>query len=267
MRPGTHARAAAAVLLALCLAGAPLAAHESCPDPPASSLESLFGPPTPRGITRVQGTARPFVNLVGAGGGAIADLQIEHRFAGPFRLSAGVAPLAIAVDGDSLGLISHLRLGAGWTTDYLELGVSVGTRLARLGPRGIPFAGHLRLGALDGLKLELTYAYAVARNTNTTDVGIGFSHLTTLLEVPVARGVHLFLDGAFSFDVWIYATLGLRTYLGGDGGRGTWIVSGGFGAAWVIDRFECRWGGSAPCPDDAAWAIGPTLSVGLERRF
>jgi hypothetical protein len=259
--------AATQAALVAALTVAPCGAAQAAPTPAPPAPSSLFAPPTPRGLTRVFGTARPFVSLVNTGGGLIADLTLEHRFEAPLRVSVAVAPLALAADADSLGAITHLRLGAAWTSDYLELGLSAGGRAANFGPGGFSLASHLRLGALDGLRAELSLGYVLARRALTGEVGIGFSHVSALFEVPVRPGLHLFLDGALSFDVWLYGQVGLRHYLDGQRGRGAWIVSGAFGFAWVMDRFRCRWAARAPCADDAAWALGPTVGFGVERRF
>jgi hypothetical protein len=52
----------------------------------------------------------------------------------------------------------------------------------------------------------------------------------------------------------------------GDGGAGTWIVSGSFGVAWVLDRPDCVYPDTGWCTE-SAWAAGPTLGLGFERRF
>jgi hypothetical protein len=54
--------------------------------------------------------------------------------------------------------------------------------------------------------------------------------------VPVSRRLALQLDTGLSLDTWAFATLGLRHRLFGDGGPGTWFVSGAFGLAMVIDK-------------------------------
>jgi len=74
------------------------------------------------------------------------------------------------------------------------------------------------------------------------------------------------LEGGFSFDAWVFGTLGLKQHLGPRGRPGTWSVRGGLGYAWVLDHFPCQYSDPTPC-EGAAWATGPTLTVGFERRF
>jgi hypothetical protein len=95
---------------------------------------------------------------------------------------------------------------------------------------------------------------------------VAFSSVVTTVEVPLRDGLALVADGGFSFDVWLYGTLGLRQRLAGRGGPGTWIASGGFGVAWVLDRFPCQYRDPQRC-QGSAWGLGPTISFGLERRF
>jgi hypothetical protein len=227
---------------------------------------SLLAPARPRQVTRVLGTIRPFFNLIGSGGGAIGELAIDHYFAGPWKVGVEVSPAAVAVQPGAGGAITHLRLEGAFVTDHLEVGLAAGERTENLGAGGISLAGRLRLGSLDGLNLRVTYGYAVIRNRYTDRTRVAFSNLLGTAEVPLARRLALVLDGAFSFDVWLYGIVGLRQVLAGSGGPGTWIVRGGFGLAWVLDRFPCQYRNPDRCTG-AAWGMGPTIAFGLERRL
>jgi hypothetical protein len=231
-----------------------------------AGVRALLAPARPRGLTRAHGTVRPFFNLIGAGGGAIGELAVEHYFELPLKIGAEVSPAAVAVQPGAGGAITHLRLEAAFASDLLEAGLAAGTRTENLGPGGISLAARLRLGALDGLNLRLTYGYAVIRNRYTDATRVAFSNVVGTLEVPLGTGLALVVDGGFSFDVWLFGTLGLRHRLAGQGGPGTWIVRGGFGVAWVLDRFPCQYRDPDRC-QGSAWGVGPTIAFGLERRF
>jgi hypothetical protein len=69
------------------------------------------------------------------------------------------------------------------------------------------------------------------------------------------------------FEGWAYATLGLRQRLAGEGGPGTWLLSGAFGGAWVHDRASCDYQATVPCPAGSAMSFGPTVMFGVERPF
>ena len=227
---------------------------------------SLVAPERPQGITRVYGNVRPFFNVLGSGGGAIGDLAIDHYVKIPHKLGLELSPTAVASQPSSSGAVTHLRLEAAFATRYLELGGAVGGRVENFSPGGLSLAARLRLGALDGLNFRLTYGYAVIRNHYTGKTRFAFSNVLGTLEVPLADRLALSVDGAFSFDVWLYATAGLKYYLVGRGGPGTWIVRGAAGMAWVMDQFPCQYRDPGKC-EGAAWGLGPTISFGVEHRF
>jgi hypothetical protein len=245
--------------LLLLLVAAPAAAET--PD-----AVSVLAPERPQGLTRVYGNVRPFFNVIGSGGGAIGDLAIDHYFRIPLKLGLELAPTAVAFQPGSSGAVTHLRLEAAFATRYLEIGAAAGGRMENFGPGGISLAGRLRLGAVDGLNFRLTYGYAVIRNHYTARTRVAFSNVLGTLEVPLTSRLAITLDGAFSFDVWLYGTLGLKHLLIGNGGPGSWIVRGAFGLAWVMDQFPCQYRDPGRC-QGAAWGAGPTISFGLEHRF
>jgi hypothetical protein len=226
----------------------------------------VLAPRRAKGMTRIRGEVRPFFNLIGSGGGAIGELAIDHYFTFPLKIGLELSPTAVAFQPSSSGAVTHLRVEAAWATQYLELGGAVGERLENLGPGGISLAARLRLGALDGLNFRLTYGYAVIRNHYTGRTRVAFSNVLGTLEVPLTERLALVVDGGFSFDVWLYGTIGLKHVLVGNGGPGSWIVRGGFGVAWVLDQFPCQYRDPAHC-EGAAWGAGPTISFGVERRF
>jgi hypothetical protein len=226
----------------------------------------VLAPERPRGLTRVHGTVRPFFNLLGQGGGAIGDLTLDHYFNIPLKLGVELAPTAVAFQPSGSGAVTHLRVEAAFASHYVELGAAIGQRLENFGAGGISVAGRLRLGALDGLNLRLTYGYAVIRNHYSGRTRVAFSNVLGTVDVPLTRRLAITLDGAFSLDVWLYGTLGLKHVLVGDGGAGSWIVRGAFGLAWVLDQFPCQYRDPARC-EGAAWGMGPTISFGLEHRF
>jgi hypothetical protein len=254
-------------LLLLALWAPAARADNAPPQSPSPGIGATLAPELPRGMTRVRGTVRPFLSLLGQGGGAIVDLSIDHYFARwPLRLSLELSPLALAVENDGTGAIGHARVGAAYAGDYVEIGGSVGSRIQNYGGAGISLAGFLRLGALDGLNLTATYGYLAKRNRYTGVPGIAMSNLTGLINVPLSQRFAIFLEGGMSVDMWMYTSLGLRHRITGQGRAGTWFISGAFGLGWVVDRPECPYPDTGWCTG-SAWAMGPTLSLGLERRF
>ena len=236
--------------------------------PPAPPAPSIWAPPRPRGLTRVELVVRPFFGVTGNTWGMVDDARVEHDFVRPFLLGVELAPLAIAHAADGTGAIAHLRAYAAWVTDFLALGFGAGVRLRRFGTDdGVTLAPTLRLGALDGLNLRLVYDDSIARNRFTGRPTLGFSSFTGTLQVPLTARLAAVADGGVSTDVWVYASLGLRQRLAGEGGPGTWYVSGAFGVAWISDRTICDFNAVVPCPGGTALSYGPTISAGVERRF
>jgi hypothetical protein len=231
-----------------------------------TALPSLMAPPRPRDLTRVATTFRPFLGFVGNSWGTIGEARIEHYFEGPFMLGLELSPVAIASAGDGVGAATHARVIGAFVTDYLSLGLGVGARLQRFGSNGLSLAPSLRLGSLDGLHFALTYTHTVARNKYTDKPTVGFSNVLAKIQVPVARRLALQLDTGLSLDTWGFLTLGLRHRLFGDGGRGSWFLSGAFGVAMIVDQSPCNYNAVVPCGPSAT-SYGPTVSVGLEYRF
>jgi hypothetical protein len=180
-------------------------------------------------------------------------------------LGVEMSPVAIASAGDGLGAATHLRVIGAYVTDHLSLGLGIGARLQRFGPSGLSIAPSLRLGSLDGLHLELTYAHTLAPNRFTNKMTSGFSNVLARVQVPVTQRLALQLDTGLSLDTWAYATLGLRHRLFGDGGRGSWFISGAFGLAMVVDKSVCTY--TVDACGASATSYGPTVSFGLEYRF
>jgi hypothetical protein len=228
---------------------------------------SLMAPPIVRGTTRVAGTTRPFFNLAGRGWGAISDVTIEHYLrALPLKLLASTSPLALAVEPDSTGLITHVRLGGGFYTDFIELTASAGGRYQRFGSGGYSLGFATRLGTQDGLHLRLDLNYAIVRNYYSGKTVIAFSNVMSAFQVPITHTVAMFAEAGFSFEVWAFVAAGLQHRFGPVGQPGTWSLRGGFGFAFVLDKFKCQFSDPSPC-ENAAWATGPTVLVGLDRRF
>jgi len=246
-----------------------LDAAATCPEATAVASvapPSIFAPPAPRDVTRVQVVARPFLGLTGNSWGTLGEARVERYFARPFVLGVELAPVAIASAGEGLGAISHLRATGAYVTDHLAVGLGVGARLQRFGSTGLSLAPSLRLGSLDGLSLSVTYSHTIAPNAYTGKETVGFSNVLSALVVPVGRTTALEVAGGLSLDAWAYGTIGLRQRLTGDGGRGTWILSAAFGAAFIVDRAPCNFESTVVCGSSAT-SFGPTIAIGLDRRF
>ncbi len=254
-----------AVLAVVLACAAPTEAKEGEADD-SGAKRSLMLPPLARQTVRVQGTVRPFFNMIGPGGGALGDVSVEYFFDKPLKVGFELSPFAFVLVPEGPGTIVHARLRAAFSSDYVEVGLGIGGRLQYFGPSGLSVAPALRLGSLDGLNLRLELGHSLIRNYYTQQAQFAFSHLTGGLDVPVTRRLALTLDGGYGVDLWAYATLGVRQFVVGNGGPGTLAIGASAGAVWVVDRFPCQYGDIAPCRG-AAWGLGPTIAVRVDRRF
>ena len=235
---------------------------------PASPVraQSLLAPPLPRQTTTVNVTVRPFLHLVGPGWGALATARATHYFQRSWAAGVELFPVALVVGRESTGIITHARLYGGYATDFLEIGLGLGGRLQRWGPSGLSMAGSLRLGALDGLNLQLSYAYSLVQNQWRPERRWAVAGASGAIGVPVHRRVRIEVEGSVGFDFWAHGTVGLRHRVWGEGGRGTLDVRAGAGLVFIEDRFRCMYGSPEPCRGGAV-GYGPTLMFGVERRF
>jgi hypothetical protein len=227
---------------------------------------SVVAPAVPTEMTRLELKFRPFLGLTGNSWGGIGEARLEHYFRAPFMLGLELSPLAVANSGEGTGAIAQARVHGAYVNHYFAVGLGLGGQLQRFGRSGLSIAPTLRLGSLDGLNLSIEYAYSIAPNQYTGQRTIGFSNLLATLDVPLARRLALELDSGIALQSWAFATAGLRYRLVGDGGPGSWFVTGAFGGAWITDRNSCNYNADIPCGNSAV-SFGPTVMFGLERRF
>lgn len=227
---------------------------------------SLLAPPLQRDVTRVSGVLRLFPIVPGPGLATVSEVGIEHYFRVPLKLGLDVRPLALAVQGGSAGLISHVRGLCAYAGDYVEVGVALGAQLQHFGASGVALGATLRLGSLDGLNLLFENGYALVQGYYTGAKEFALDHFLGEINVPLSRRFTLNLSGGFGLDLWFYGTLGLRHYLRGQGGRGTAVLYGAVGGAGVVDRFRCQYQDPAPC-ESSVRAYGPTIAAGMDVRF
>jgi hypothetical protein len=209
---------------------------------------------------------QPFLGLTGNSWGGFGEARFEHDFRFPLTLGLELAPAALVGSHEGTGALAEARGTAAFNTKYLAVGLGLGGQLQRFGRNGLSVAPTLRLGRRDGLNLQVEYAYSVAANQYTGQRTIGFSNIVGTLRIPLTERLALQIDGGLNLSSWAYTTIGLRDRLIGDGGPGTWFISGGLGAAWISQSSGCNYDAAIPC-GPSAMSFGPTVGFGLERRF
>lgn len=263
MSPRTIALAAAALALSTTFESA---AHAEATPPPEKPERTLFVVPLQKGMNRVQGTLRPFVNTINPGVGLIADMSGEHYFEAPYKLGVEISPLALVSVQEGLGAIAHVRVRGAFVTDGLEVGLGVGGRYQHFGPSGMSFSPSLRVGWLDGFNMRLELTHSLIRNYYTGLVQLAWANSTLGIDVPVTKKLALTFDGSYGADLWIFGAFGARHFITGDGGPGTLIIGGSFGLIYLADRFQCQYTDQRPC-ENAVRALGPAIGVRVDRRF
>ncbi len=244
------------MIVALCLWMQVLAGPEA----------SFWAPPRTPNVTRVRATTRPFLSVPSQGAGAINDLTIEHDRPGHLHLELALAPVAVALQSGKAGGSAYLWAGAGYATDLVAAGLSLGLHTHSFAAGGPGLALRARLGAQDGIHLAVRYAYDFFRDRQNQDWRFGFSQIAFRFEVPVARTASLAADFTWRPELWLFLGGSLRHYIQGRGSPAGWVVEVGFGLAGVVDRWSCAYEYSARC-EGTAYAFGPTLVAGVERRF
>jgi len=243
------------------LATAPLSSDLPVVQQPAAPAPENGG----EGWTRVSIDLIPVLGLTSNSWGGLSQIRAEHHFRAPLVLGVELAPLALASSGEGLGALAQARIHAAYATRYLAVGLGLGAQLQRFGRNGLSIAPTLRLGRLDGLELELEYAYNVAPNQFTGRRTVGFSDVLATGRVPLTSRLALQVQAGLDLQAWIFTMLGVRQRLVGDGGPGSWFVSAGFGVAWIEDRSACD-DPELSC-GSTAMSFGPTIGFGIEHRF
>ena len=144
--------------------------------------------------------------------------------------------------------------------------VTAGGQFQHFGVSGFSIGAGVRLGALDGLSLVVAYAHSLVRSYYTGEFQLALDHFIGEINIPLRPRLALQVQGGFGWNLWGYATLGIRQFVIGSGARRSLAISGGLGLATIVDRFPCQYSDPTPC-DGAARGIGPTLVAGVDARF
>jgi hypothetical protein len=155
------------------------------------------------------------------------------------------APTRTAPDSAALGLSLELpALRLGFRAKRFDLRLAAGRPLAEPAPFGFVRAGDPAPGS------------DIARFDPFGPHG--------RVSLPLLPRLAVTAEGGFLGDAAAFATLGLTHRLAGDGGPGSWYLSGGLGFAFQRTGPECR--GARLC-FNSGWSATPMVIVGLEFRF
>jgi hypothetical protein len=238
----------------------------------APATTALTTPPRVTGVWEAQLMGRPFVAIEELGGGIVASASIGRRFDGNLHLRALLDPFAFAdakrqegstSEKPSLVTASGVFI-ASYDSQFLEMGAGIGAQtVSELGEpgSGLAVAQVMRLGALDGLHLDVRSTIVLFRSE------FAFGSLAITARIPVSRRYWVVLGGGGGVTGHGYGELGLRVLLGGNGGRGSTFLTATAGGAGVFKSSYCtEVNFSFDCTEHVMYA-GPMVGVGMEWRF
>lgn len=197
------------------------------------------------------GTTRSF--------GMLTDLYASYYFESvPMAVNVSVAPVGFTIGAIEGHYPVTFAATATYATDWFEIGLGAGGLVGNPGPcvllrcevnTGFTVNQVLRLGALDGF--NLTWRSSIFSRPDRFVFGVGRGEIA----VPFTSQLGLFGAGGGGENGWAFGELGLRTYVGGIGAKGTVIVSASLGYAAIFD---------GPSHENVG---GPSVAFGMEWRL
>ncbi len=180
----------------------------------------------------------------------------------PIALELSVAPFGVAVAALEAHYPTTIAFTVAYSSDYFEIGIGVGGLLGNQGPcsydafgvatceanNGVTINQVLRLGSVDGL--SLVWRSSIFSRPQAFVFGVGRGEA----NVPLTSRLGLFAAGGAGENGWMLGELGVRTYVGGTGARGTMVLSASLGYSAVFD---------GPLAERAG---GPSVAIGAEWR-
>lgn len=205
---------------------------------------------------------RPFLGLEGQSKpvGLMLDAYLQWYLAPvPVVLSISGAPVSVAFGSKEAHYPGVLAFTAAYATDFFEIGLGIGALYGNPGPcepflacevnTGFTINQVLRLGSIDGLNLEWHSSIFSRPNQFVFGVGRG------VIAVPLNSRLSLFGAGGGGENGWATGEFGVRTAIGGAGGKGTVILSASLGVSGIFDG------------PSRELVLGPAVSFGAEWRL
>jgi hypothetical protein len=204
---------------------------------------------------------RTFLPLdVSAGIGMLASAFGMYRFDAPVAVRLNVVSVGFVTSAPG-GAVFDGNVALSFDTQYFELGLGAGALTTYLYWDSVPIsfevAHFLRVGAIDGLKLETQ----VAEYLDSATFSLADVH--GLIQVPITRRWWLVTRGgrgsAEGQPLYAYGELGARLLLTGNGDRHSLFLTVAFGGTAV--------GAHADSPYTRSSVVGPSFSGGLDWRL
>lgn len=228
--------------------------------------ERLFFPRRAPFEWRFGFVVRPFLGLEGTTKpvGIMLDAYVSWYPASiPLSITLMAAPFAFGINGQEPHYPGTFLLMGGYATDFFEIGLGAGALTGSIGPclmrdpllgttcevnTGFTINQHLRLGSLDGF--HLAWNSSIFSRPTQFVFGVGRGEVS----IPLTSRLGLFAGGGGGENGWALGELGVRTALGGAGGRGTVILRASLGYSAIFDGPSREMVG------------GPAVAFGMEWR-
>ncbi|MCY1041218.1 hypothetical protein OV208_07795 [Corallococcus sp. bb12-1] len=246
-------------------------------DAPATARLFFPEPGVPR--LRYGFHARPFLALDATtrlgrsarAGGLLLDAFVAWRPGdSPVVLSAQLEPVGFGLGTGLRHTPGAAYVAVAYSTDFLEVGIGAGALFGQKScypeyeydpETGQPTEGKnvcdsnagpsiqqvLRLGALDGF--HVAWSSSILSRDNQFRFGSGRGEV----QVPLTPSLSLFGAGGGAASGWNFGEVGVRSFLKGNGGAGTTVLSASLGVVSLSDGT-----GNA--------LTGPSVAIGIERR-
>jgi hypothetical protein len=231
---------------------------------------SRVAPPRLGGLWHAGFMARPFVALDDLGGGVLTEGSVGYRFESDLHVEALLSPLGWGTGEDkpsTTPVAAFAKLS--FDPHLFEVGLGVGgetvhdTAFGTDSGSGVAFIQQLRLGARDGLHLDMR-GHAVLFHSR-----FAFSGFVGSGQIPVGQRWWLLFTGGGGSAGYGFGEIAVRALVLGNGDRGSFFFTGSAGGAGVFESksITCTGDGfTFPCPESVLYA-GPMLGVGGEWRF
>lgn len=229
-----------------------------------AATQSNMSPPRASGLWSFEATLRPFLSLNSIAVGSVSDVELVYRASFPLALRLDITPAAFALGSNSMFNFGMMAL-VSFDSHLFEVGIGGGAasnRNSGLNGTGAAIAQYVRLGARDGLHLEV-------RNTFVTGPD-KFQHGSTVVTgvIPVSEASAFVLRGGGGGIGYAFGEVGLRVRVRGNGDAGSVFLTPSLGYADVFQAVCVATGyRDIPCINETVHQSGPMVGFGVEYRW
>ncbi len=226
---------------------------------------------TPAPYTRLAFELRPIIGVGGGhgSGGFISHLELFHQFEKPWGIGFVMSPAGLGVSRAGVGALFDLGAVGGYSGRYFGIELGMGAHLsAGLQDNSFIILMRARFGPANGVhgNIRLSIIPDSAWYMPSTASAALFFPIRPRLDVffEFSGGNRSLVEHGRTG--WANILGGMRVFVKGSGGPGTFILSAGFGHGYVWDEMcEDDEGHEMPCRGGST--MGLLASLGVEWRF